>query len=64
MKRNFKTNYGDVSVRDIVIDMDGTNLIDGVEITSSDCNIMFEAGGYSAENMDTEKLEHLIEGEL
>ena len=64
MERKFYTNYGEIIVRDIMIDLDRTNLIDGVEIKSIDCEINFEEPNYSSENMDTEILEHLIESEL
>ena len=59
MKRKFQTNYGEVTVKDCMVDLD-----DGIEVISKDCGIHFELIGFSAENMYTEKLEHLIESEL
>jgi hypothetical protein len=64
MERKFQTNYGEVTVKDCMIDLDGTNLEEGISIRSTDCEISLEIVGKTSDEMDTEILEHLIECEL
>ena len=35
-------NYGDLTVKDVIIDVDGTNLIDGVDVFDEDGKLLIE----------------------
>lgn len=62
MAKEFKnTSFGDVTVRNIMIDLDGTNLEEGIEITVDNVPEPIEIFGYhSLEDMTIEDVEDLL----
>jgi len=63
MTRTFEnTSFGDVEVRNVMIDLDGTNLEEGLEITVDNVEKPIEVYGYyDVEEMTTDELEDLLE---
>ena len=53
-KKLFTTNYGIVTVTDVMIDTDGTNLADGVNIHDEDGKLIIEVSGYSCDDFEDE----------
>ncbi len=62
MTRNFDTNeYGNVSVRNIMIDTDGINLTEGIEIRIGFTGDLIEIIGYiDLDETSNEAIEELI----
>ncbi len=59
------TKFGDVTVRNIMIDTDGTNLEEGIEIKVDNVEQPIEFFGYhSLEDMTNEDIEELLYEEL
>jgi len=50
MKHIINTDYGRIKIKDVMIDIDGTNLEEGIDI-SQDGEFLFNKVGYSTENM-------------
>ncbi len=62
MTQTFDTNFGEVEVRNIMIDLDGTNLEEGIEITVPNVKQPIEIYGYrSVEDMTVNEVEELLE---
>lgn len=61
MEKKFNTIFGVVQVRDIMVDLDGTNLTDGVEITSEDFEIQLEVAGHTTETINETNLQDIID---
>ncbi len=61
MTKTFNTKkYGEVTVRNAMLDMDGTNLKDGIEI-KGDFNLIEIYGDFDVEEMSDEQVEGLID---
>ncbi len=62
MTRNFDTEeYGNVSVSNAMIDTDGTNLVEGIEIQIGFVGETIEIPGYvDLEEVTSEEIEQLI----
>lgn len=65
MEKTFVTDYGNVSVRTAVFDLDGTTLLDGIEVKSLDNSFYtIEIYGYhDIEEMTVDDVERIIEQE-
>jgi hypothetical protein len=63
MERTLDTKYGQVTLRGAMLDVDGTNLIDGIEIKIDDMLIAEVYGKTFSEvvDMTTLEVESLIE---
>lgn len=63
MELTINTVYGDLTVRDAMIDTDGTNLTSGVVVTTEDGQWLCELSGFCADSFDCdpEALEELID---
>lgn len=63
MTRTIKnTSFGDVEVRNVMIDLDGTNLEEGIEITVENVEKPIEVYGYyDVEEMTINEVEDLLE---
>ena len=60
MEKTFETDYGTVTVRNAMFDVDGTNLEEGIEIKGED--FLLENYGYrDIDEMTTDEVEDLIE---
>jgi len=60
--RIFSTdNYGEVSVRNVMFDIDGTNLEEGIEIKGDDIELTEIMGYYDVDDLDIEEVEELLE---
>lgn len=57
-------NYGSVNVGNVMIDTDGTNLVDGIEIKVEGEETIEVAGYRDVEEMTSEEVEKLIEENL
>lgn len=54
-------NYGDLTVKDVIIDVDGTNLIDGVDVFDEDGKLLIEIAYESVYDINNpNELENLI----
>lgn len=63
MEKTFETKFGEVSLRGAMIDTDGTNLVDGVEI-KLEGKLIGEATGVTfgqVEDMEIEEVENFVE---
>jgi hypothetical protein len=61
MTRNFETEeYGNVSVRNAMLDVDGTNLVEGIEIRIGVSKIVEVQGYHDLEELSVEEVEVLI----
>ncbi|MEK6829803.1 MAG: hypothetical protein AABY15_06815 [Nanoarchaeota archaeon] len=63
MEKTFDTKFGEISLRGAMIDVDGTNLADGVEIKLDD-KLIGEAVGITfgqVEDMTIEEVEEFVE---
>lgn len=60
-----KTSYGDIKVRDAMIDTDGTNLMDGVDVFYDDNVYCASITGVNAEHLseNPDYLEKILESE-
>ena len=63
MKKEIYTdNYGIVTIKDVVIDIDGTNLEDGIDILNEDGELLAEiAGVYADDVTDGDDAEKFID---
>jgi len=61
MTRNFDTEeYGNVSVRNAMLDTDGTNLVEGIEIRIGVSTLVEVQGYQDLEELSVEEVEKLI----
>jgi len=62
MVRQIKTNkFGIVTVRNVMLDLDGTNLEEGIEIKGDEINLIEIIGYYDVDELKIEEIEILIE---
>lgn len=64
MEKQFYTdNYGEVTVRNAMFDVDGTNLEEGIEIKSvnGEFDLLEIFGYYDIDDMNEDDVERLIE---
>jgi len=60
MENKLETSYGEVTVRNAIIDTNGTDLVDGIEI-SGDFDTITLLGYRNVESFDINEVESLIE---
>lgn len=61
----YETDFGTVIVRNAMLDIDGTNLDDGVEIKNELNGVLIELQGHrDVEDFSADELEELIENEI
>ena len=61
MTKNFDTEtYGNVSVRNAMIDIDGTNLVEGIEISIGVSEMVEVAGYHDLDELTADEVENLI----
>ena len=64
MEKKFETTYGDVTIRDCVIDTDGTNLEEGISV-KLDNDLLAEIVGMSTDEFENVlSVENLVEALL
>lgn len=58
--------YGDVEIKNVMVDVDGTNLVDGVEITFEDetFDTVTILGHIDLDELEADDVETLIENNL
>ena len=62
MEKLFQTpNYGEITVRTAMFDVDGKNLEEGIEIKGEDIGLIELYGWRDIDEMTIEELENLIE---
>lgn len=63
MEKTFNTLYGEIKVKNVMFDIDGANLEEGLEITGYHIEGILEliGGDNDIENMDNIYIEQLIE---
>ena len=60
-KSLFTVNHGIVTVKDVIVDTDGTNLADGVDIRDENGILLIEVAGYCCDDIENEEdVENLI----
>ena len=50
-KKLFTANYGIVTVKDVMIDTDGTNLIEGIDVMDENGKFIIEVSGYCTDDV-------------
>lgn len=61
-KEIFTPNYGIVTIKDVMIDLDGTNLAEGISIHDEDGKLLAEVAGFACDDViDDLDAENLIE---
>lgn len=55
-----ESKYGEVEVRNAVFDVNGTDLVEGIEIKGDDIGLIEIYGYYDVEDMDKKQVEKLI----
>jgi hypothetical protein len=61
MEKTFNTSHGEVTVRNAMLDVDGTTLEDGIEIKGDDIDLIEVYGYYDVEELTDDDVEKLIE---
>lgn len=62
--RIVETSYGEVELRNVMIDIDGTNLTEGIEIEGDEIGIIDVYGYYDIDELSVEEIEELIEDNM
>lgn len=63
MTKVIETKFGEVTLKDVMLDLDGTNLESGISL-SFDEDLFAEISGYSTENFGNEKEDLILLEEL
>lgn len=58
--KKFDTSFGEAQVNDIMIDIDGTNLEEGVSVKCEDADFYTEIVGLTTNSITIEQLENII----
>lgn len=65
IKEIYTANYGVVTIKDVMVDIDGTNLEGGINIHDEDGNLLCEVAGVSCDDViDDFDVENYIEKPL
>lgn len=59
MTKNFETSIGNITVKDVMIDLDGTNLDSGISVLCDD-EVITEIAGMSTDNVNENNIEEII----
>lgn len=62
--RTVETSFGEVELRNVMIDTDGTNLVEGIEIEGDEIDTIEVYGYYDIDELSVEEIEELIEDNL
>jgi len=62
--RIVETSYSEVELRNVMIDIDGTNLTEGIEIEGDEIGIIDVYGYYDIDELSVEEIEELIEDNM
>ena len=62
--RTVETSFGEVELRNVMIDTDGTNLVEGIEIEGDEIDTIEVYGYYDIDELSVEEIEELIEENL
>ena len=60
VKKIINCSYGEVEVRNSVFDINGTDLVEGIEIKGDDIGLIEIYGYYHIDDMSNEEIENLI----
>lgn len=61
MEKTFETKFGKVRLRNVMIDTNGTDLVDGIDVYLDDKWVKDRWGYFDLEEMTIEEVEELIE---
>lgn len=64
MEKTFDTAYGEVTVRNAMLDPDGTNLEEGIEIKGEEIGLIEIYGYRDIDEMSAEEVEEIIDSLL
>ena len=62
--RTVETSFGEVELRNVMIDTDGTNLVEGIEIEGDEIDTIEVYGYYDIDELSVEEIEELIEDNM
>ena len=62
--RIVETSFGEVELRNVMIDTDGTNLVEGIEIEGDEIDTIEVYGYYDIDELSVEEIEELIEDNM